>query len=175
MLPVTYSNNLRTSFINQYCFNLVRTYAVRKDIYSYINNLIQQLMPIAESNIPLKQLFQECKKDQHIIYKNITLYVNLLSDLGEPHWTSLRKALEDEESNNADWGTRVVPEIDIANKKEDVIRKHEEKHSGIDLMSKGAETTTKAIVQRSINSRHKLAMMDDALKWMHEQEERCSN
>jgi hypothetical protein len=46
----------------------------------------------------------------------------------------------------------------------DVIRKHEEKASGIGLSDKGAQSTTKKIVSASIESRKKLMMLDDALK-----------
>jgi hypothetical protein len=46
----------------------------------------------------------------------------------------------------------------------DIVRKHEEQQTGINLSDKGAASTTKKIVQSSVQSRKKMMMFDDALK-----------
>jgi hexokinase len=85
--------------------------------------------------------------------------------VGEPNWTALRKAVEDEiQSLNYEWGTIKIEEKEIKEKKEDIIRKHEEHSAGINLLDKGAASTTKKIVQSSVQSRKKMMMFDDALK-----------
>ena len=63
----------------------------------------------------------------------------LLSEC-EPSWTALRKALEEEELNVAsEWGQRSIQDsLPKAERKPDVIRKHEEKLAGIGLSDKGA-------------------------------------
>ena len=63
------------------------------------------------------------------------------------------------------WGERQMPETSIKTvRAPDVIRKHEEQASGLNLSDKGAASTTKKIVQSSVQSRKKMMMFDDALK-----------
>ena len=68
-----------------------------------------------------------------------------------------RKALEEE------WGKREVPEVDLSQRPQDVIRKHDESQ-GISLLDKGVASTTKKIVQSAIASRMNLMKHDDVLK-----------
>jgi len=74
--------------------------------------------------------------------------------------------LEEEETYVASpWGERQMPETSIKTvRAPDVIRKHEEQASGLNLSDKGAASTTKKIVQSSVQSRKKMMMFDDALK-----------
>ena len=92
----------------------------------------------------------------------------LIFAIGEPNWTALRKAVEDEqETLQQNWGesqvngdTQMKPE-----RKEDVIRRHEANTStGMNLLDKGAASTTKKIVQTSVQSRKKMMMFDEVLK-----------
>jgi hypothetical protein len=100
-------------------------------------------MPIVENSSQLKQLMQEC----------------------EPNWTALRKAVEDEERSIAEnWGDKELPLVEKPQRPADVIRKHEEQKTGINLTDKGTASTTKKIVQSAISSRMKLQALDDALK-----------
>lgn len=89
----------------------------------------------------------------------------LLADC-EPNWTALRKAVEEEEEClKGEWGERQLPPIQQpVGRAADVIRKHEEQVSGLNLMDKGAQSTTKKIIQSSVQSRKKMMMFDDALK-----------
>jgi hypothetical protein len=57
-----------------------------------------------------------------------------------------------------------VPAIDLEARPSDIIRKHDENKAGIDLTSKGAASTTKKIIEKSLESRHRLAMFDDVSK-----------
>eukprot|EP00347_Sterkiella_histriomuscorum_P003094 403365611 len=115
---------------------------IRKDIYPFISQLVLQL----QKQQNLKKLLSEC----------------------EPNWTALRKAVEDEqETLQRNWGesqlngdTQMKPE-----RKEDVIRRHEANTStGMNLLDKGAASTTKKIVQTSVQSRKKMMMFDEVLK-----------
>lgn len=130
----------------------------RKDIYAYINQLVHMMKPVWESQPQIKRLMQECKL-------NIRLSHFYL--IGEPNWTALRKAVEDEEEHVAgNWGDRALPDNSQhkIERKEDVIRKHEEQSTGLSITDKGAASTTKKIVQSSVQSRKKMMMFDDALK-----------
>lgn len=86
--------------------------------------------------------------------------------VGEPNWTALRKAMEDEEEHIAgNWGDRQVSEVErMVERQEDVIRKHEKKATGLSLTDSGAASTTKNIVINSLKSREKLMRLDDAIK-----------
>ena len=66
----------------------------------------------------------------------------------EPNWTALRKGVEDEEERVAGtWGEFNIPSTTIVkDRKEDVIRKHDEQKQGLSLADKGAASTTKKIV-----------------------------
>lgn len=57
-----------------------------------------------------------------------------------------------------------IEEKEVKERTEDVVRKHEEQSAGINLLDKGAASTTKKIVQSSVQSRKKMMMFDDALK-----------
>jgi Cft2 family RNA processing exonuclease len=63
----------------------------------------------------------------------------LLSEC-EPSWTALRKALEEEELDvSAEWGQRsLLDSLPKVERTPDIIRKHEEKATGIGLSDKGA-------------------------------------
>lgn len=83
----------------------------------------------------------------------------------EPSWTALRKALEEDEGNAfGQWGERQVPERQAPARAEDVVRRHEEAASGLNIADKGVASTTKKIIQTSISSRKKLAGFDDAIQ-----------
>lgn len=62
----------------------------------------------------MKKLLAECK------------FRYLIFVLGEPNWTALRKAVEDEEESIVTgWGERKVDILPITGRAPDVIRKHE--------------------------------------------------
>jgi hypothetical protein len=84
----------------------------------------------------------------------------------EPSWTALRKALEEEETSvNIDWGQRKLPEsLPKVLRAPDIVRRHKEQTAGIQLSDKGAASTTKKIVQASVESLKKMMMFDDALR-----------
>lgn len=105
--------------------------------------MVKQLISLSESQASLKKLLADC----------------------EPNWTAVRKAVEaDEERIPADWGIRPVPERELPKRAEDVVRKHEPGQSkGLNILDKGAASTTKKIVQSSVQSRKKMMMFDDAL------------
>ncbi|CDW80337.1 UNKNOWN [Stylonychia lemnae] len=129
-----------TQMLFRFAKRLSLTEFTLKDIYSFIGQLVLYL----QKQAPLKKLLSEC----------------------EPNWTALRKAVEDEQEQLIqNWG-----EKHLENKqprpvrKEDIIRKHEEaQQTGINLLDKGALSTTKKIVSTSVQSRKKMMMMDDAL------------
>ena len=54
--------------------------------------------------------------------------------------------------------------LPITGRAEDIVRKHEEQSSGLNLMDKGVASTTKKIVQISLTSNKKMRMFDDVLK-----------
>lgn len=101
-------------------------------------------MQLSESQLSLKKLLADC----------------------EPNWTAVRKAVESEEERiPADWGLRPVPEKEVVQRAEDIVRKHEPGQSkNLNILDKGAASTTKKIVQSSVQSRKKLMMLDDVLQ-----------
>ena len=87
-----------------------------------------------------------------------------LKFVDKDYWEALVNCIEQEKAFlDKEWGTREVPEVDQAKKVEDVIRKHEEQSQGLSLLDKGAASTTKKIVQSSVNSRMNLLKYDDVL------------
>lgn len=116
----------------------------RKDIYAYLHALVKQLLHLSESQSSLKKLLGDC----------------------EPNWTAVRKAVEAEEERiPSDWGIKPFPERVPTPRAEDVVRKHEPGQSkGLNILDKGAASTTKKIIQSSVQSRKKMMMFDDALQ-----------
>lgn len=87
----------------------------------------------------------------------------LLSEC-EPNWTTLRKAVEDEErSIIEDWGTRDVPAIELPDRKNKVT-KHEEEKVTNKLTDKGWASTTGKIVSSALQSINKLKTFDETIR-----------
>jgi hypothetical protein len=75
--------------------------------------------------------------------------------------------VEDEEDSIAKglhWGESIQAPTSKESRGEDVIRKHEKGEAGLSLTDKGAASTTKKIVQASIQRRMNMVKFDDALK-----------
>lgn len=49
-------------------------------------------------------------------------------------------------------------------RKPDVIRRHEQQQLGIDVTSEGTASTSKKIIQKSIDSRKKMLQFDNVFK-----------
>ena len=87
----------------------------------------------------------------------------LLSDC-EPNWTTLRKAIEDEErSLQEDWGTREVPHVEIPDRKNKVT-KHEEEKTINKLTDKGWASVSETVVKNALQSITKLKTFDESIK-----------
>jgi hypothetical protein len=118
----------------------------RKDIYAYLHQLVKELQLLCDKESAMKRLLSDC----------------------EPSWTALRKAREEEEeSYSSNWGERVLPQYinPAEGRAPDIVRRHEEqKAGGINMMDKGATSTTRKIIQTSVQSRIKMMGFDDALK-----------
>jgi hypothetical protein len=102
-------------------------------------------LQISESQSSLKKLLNDC----------------------EPNWTAVRKAVEAEDERiPKDWGIKPVSEHVVPTPRaEDIVRRHEPGQAkGLNIMDKGAASTTKKIVQSSVQSRKKMMMFDDALQ-----------
>lgn len=82
----------------------------------------------------------------------------------DPNWTTLRKAVEDEEiSISEDWGTRTVPAVVIPDRK-NTVKKHEEEKVVDKLTDKGWASTTPKIVTNALSSFSKLKGFDESIR-----------
>lgn len=119
--------------------------AVKKDIYPFIHNLTAFILGICDSDLELekrlsRQTYWSTLKDQLIISQRIF---------------------------DVQWGDATDIPQPIDNTASDIIVKHESENPGEDkfniMAQKGAASTTKKIVQKSVTSRKKMAMFDEVI------------
>lgn len=88
---------------------------------------------------------------------------NLVSEC-EPNWTTLRKAVEDEEKSiSGEWGSMTIPAINVPDRK-NIVRKHEVEKVVDKLTDKGWASTTPKIVTNALQSINKLKGFDETIK-----------
>jgi len=94
------------------------------------------------------------------------LFEKMLPQL-EPHWSVLKKVVEATEVDLdvTRWGQIEVP-FSVPDKRKDQIVKHEPtkgKNQFMEAGAKGTHGTTKKIVMKSIETRQRLANIDDVI------------